>query len=151
MNSDTRSNVSAWARRFGVEITNYERACAVADSVFGGPSRRGAIFVTAMKAVSEKFDLPMGSDVTRCAAAVVSHVVYTISYRDEPGLCATTLARKVVTEHAIGEKDETRRAVQSLQEDLITMALRALTARTAERTSRGPSLVNVILARAQQR
>lgn len=148
MNSDTRSNVSAWARRFGVEIANYERACTVADSVFGGPSRRGAIFVAAMKAVSEKFDLPMGSDVTRCAAAVVSHVVYTLSYYGKPGICATALASEVVTEQVAKEKAETRRAVESLQEDLVTVALRAITVRTAER-SRGPSLVNAILARAR--
>lgn len=143
MKDATRSNVSAWARRFNVEVTNYERACTVADTVYGGPSRRGAIFVVAMKAVSTKFDLPMSDKVTRHAAQVVTNIVYKFAYTDESGMNAHLIAREFLAELvATGKSVDTCLAVGSKENALVEMALDAVAVRNTERTR--PSMANVI-------
>ena len=143
MNQATRSNVSAWARRFGIEITNYERVCATADKVFGGPSRKGAIYVVAMKAVSTKFQLPMGSDITRYAASMVTHVVYNFCYSNELGLNAHVLSREVYAEMKDAADMDTIIAVANMNNALVDMALGAVAVRNKERTR--PSISNVVL------
>lgn len=143
MNTATRSNVSAWARRFNVEIKDFAKACKVADSIYGTPSRRGAIYVAAMKAASAKFNLQMGNPITHYAAVAVTQVVYEFTYSNTTAINAHMLINDVFLEIREKVGEEIYLALSKMEISLVSMALSAVAARTNDHQT--PSLVNAIL------
>ena len=147
MNEVTRSNVSAWARRFAVKISNFEAAVEVADKVYGGQSRRGAIYVVAMKAVHVHHGIPMGSDVSIVAAAVVSDIVYGATYGEESFNAFTKAENTILKMGNAKYSDNALTKVREMAKALVDMASDAVNIRNQEKAT--PSLANMIISAAR--
>lgn len=143
------TNIRVWARRFNVEISDLGRASQAAEKAYGAGSRRGAIYVVAMKAASVKFGLAMGSNEARAVAQGIANVCYDAAYGDGKNSYSVYRDTNIQLEKA-GYGIDVLILMGELEQAAVALALDAIAVRTKERTRAGSSIVNAILAKARK-
>ena len=72
----THQNLAVWCRRLGMEIQDLDKGAAIADSIYGGPSRRGVFYTIAMKGLRDEVDPFYTVEYRKFVAAAMSNALY---------------------------------------------------------------------------